>query len=68
MKVNETFFRLSRGNVPIPTGALKEGQEDVSVSVNGVEYIFSVVKTERLNNQDGTYDEVMILKYFSTVD
>jgi hypothetical protein len=61
--VNERFVKLS-SRVPFPED-INLG-DDISVDIKGRSFIFNCVKTEELDNQDGSIDKVFILK--STVE
>ena len=59
--VNERLIKISS---PIPTvKKLKLGQ-DVEMTIAGQEITLNCVKIEQKDNQDGTVDEVYVLKYF----
>lgn len=55
MEINEKLVKVSAGLVPIE-GELKLG-DDVQILVSG-----TVTKTEQMDNQDGTYNLVFIVK------
>ena len=55
MEINEKLVKVSMGKVPI-IGELKLGDE-VQILMQG-----EVTKEEHENNQDGTYNQVFIVK------
>jgi hypothetical protein len=61
--INERFVKLS-SRVPFPEDIALG--DDISVDIKGRSFIFNCVKTEELDNQDGSIDKVFILK--STVE
>lgn len=55
MEINEKLVKISAGLVPIE-GELKLG-DDVQILLSG-----TVTKTEQMDNQDGTYNLVFVVK------
>lgn len=55
MEINERLVKISAGLVPIE-GEINLG-DDVQILVSG-----TVVKTEQMDNQDGTYNLVYVVK------
>lgn len=60
-EVNERFTKLSGKWGPIPPGLIKD-DEDITISVNGLRFNGGIVKYEYQNKQDGTYDEIAVIK------
>lgn len=63
--INERFVQFSQTKWG-PFQKSIDPDADVVVTINGERFIGSVVKVEYRNNQDGTFDEVPIVKFFST--
>lgn len=59
MDINERFIKFSSR---VPFSENIELGEDLTVTVNGKNYIFNCVKTEDRDNQDGTIDKIYTLK------
>ena len=59
MEINEKFIKLS-SRIPFPK-EIQLGQ-DLSVTIEGNQYIFNCVKSEDRDLQDGTIDRIYTLK------
>lgn len=59
MTINEKFLKLS-SRIPYPQELIL-GQ-DITVVIGSENYIFNCVKTEDMDNQDGTINRIYTLK------
>jgi len=61
MDLNEKFVKL--GKFPVSETIPVDGSFQIKVVGEDEIYHFECVKIEKKSNQDGTYDEVYVLKY-----
>lgn len=61
MEVNERFVKI--GKFPVAETIPVDGAFQIKVVGDDNIYHFTCVKTEKKTNNDGTFDEVYILKY-----
>ena len=61
MEINERFVKL--GKFPVSETIPVDGHFQIKVVGYDELYEFTCVKTERKSNNDGTCDEVYVLKY-----
>ena len=61
MTINEKFVKL--GKFPVTETIPVDGTFQIRVVGHEEVYYFECVKVEQKSNQDGSYDEVYVLKY-----
>jgi hypothetical protein len=64
LEINERYIKFANKWGPIPPGLIKEDGDNI-ITVNGYKFLGTLVKYEHFNNQDGTFDEVPVLKFLS---
>jgi hypothetical protein len=60
--INERFVKLS-SRLPFPHD-LELGQ-DITITIDGQQSVGNVVKTEDMDNQDGTINKIYTIKFLS---
>lgn len=60
-EINERFVKLSGKFGPIPPGLIDD-ESDIVVSIGGLRFNCGLAKYEYQNKQDGTYDEIAVIK------
>lgn len=69
MDYNEHYVKLSGKFGPIPQGLIAEDDNaEFRVNIEGISFVASWVKSELMNNNDGTVDKVYTLKYHHSVE
>jgi hypothetical protein len=61
--INERFVKIS-SRIPYPVD-LQLGQ-DIEIGIGGRQTLGNVVKTEDMDNQDGTINRIYTVKFLST--